>query len=148
MFVRPEDFPFNVEYLNPSFLIKKRSGGYRLVTAFANVGSYSKPQPSLMPDVDNTLRKIAQWKYTVTTDMSNAFYQIPLSQESMKYRGVVTPFRGAYTLAQQWVCPGLKPHSRNCCVAYWETYSKKTSSPNWQTTYIVEETPSPNSNRP
>ena len=62
VFVRPEDVPVNVEYLNPSFLIKKRSGGHRLVTAFTNVGSYSKPQPSLMPDVDNTLRKIAQWK--------------------------------------------------------------------------------------
>ena len=100
VFVRPEDVPVNVEYLNPSFLIKKRSGGHRLVTAFTNVGSYSKPQPSLMPDVDNTLRKIAQWKYIATTDMSNAFYQIPLSQESMKYCGVVTPFRGVRVYAR------------------------------------------------
>ena len=100
VFVRPEDVPVNVEYLNPSFLIKKRSGGHRLVTAFTNVGSYSKPQPSLMPDVDNTLRKIAQWKYIVTTDMSNAFYQIPLSRESMKYCGVVTPFRGVRVYAR------------------------------------------------
>ena len=69
VFVRPEDVPVNVEYLNPSFLIKKRSGGHRFVTAFTNVGSYSKPQPSMMPDVDNTLRKIAQWKYIATTDM-------------------------------------------------------------------------------
>ena len=90
-------------YLNPSFLIKKRSGGHRLVTAFTNVGSYSKPQPSLMPDVDNTLRKIAQWKYIVTTDMSNAFYQIPLSQESISTYcglGVVTPFRGVRVYAR------------------------------------------------
>ena len=56
VFVRPEDVPVNVEYLNPSFLIKKRSGGHRLVTAFSDVGRYSKPQPSLMPDVDGTLR--------------------------------------------------------------------------------------------
>ena len=100
VFVRPEDVPVNVEYLNPSFLIKKRSGGHRLVTAFANVGSYSKPQPSLMTDVDNTLRKIPQWKYIVTTDVSNAFYQIPLSHESMKYCGVVTPFRGVRVYAR------------------------------------------------
>ena len=91
--VRPEDVPVNVEYLNPSLLIKKRSGGHRLVTAFSDVGRYSKPQPSLMPDVDGTLRKIAQWQYIATTDLSNAFYQIPLSRESMKYCGVVTPFR-------------------------------------------------------
>ena len=89
VFVRPEDVPVNVEYLNPSFLIKKRSGGHRLVTAFSDVGRYSKPQPFLMPDVDGTLRKIAQRQYIATTDLSNAFYQIPLFRESMKYCGVV-----------------------------------------------------------
>ena len=100
VFVRPEDVPVNVEYLNPSFLIKKRSGGHRLVTAFSGVGRYSKPQPSLMPDVDGTLRKIAQWQYIATTDLCNAFYQIPLSRESMKYCGVVTPFRGVRVYAR------------------------------------------------
>ena len=33
---------------------KKPSGGHRLVTAFADVAWYSKPQPSLMPDVNTT----------------------------------------------------------------------------------------------
>ena len=32
VFVRPEDVPVNVECLNPSLPIKKRSGGHRLVT--------------------------------------------------------------------------------------------------------------------
>ena len=100
VFVRPEDVPVNVEYLNPSFLIKKRSGGHRLVTAFSDVGRYSKPQPSLMPDVDGTLRKIAQWQYIATTYLSNAFYQVPLSRESMKYCGVVTLFRGVRLYAR------------------------------------------------
>ena len=94
VFARPEDMGVNVEYLNPSFLIKKPNGGFRLVTAFADVGRYSKPQPSLMPDVDSTLRKIAQWKYLIATDLTSAFYQIPLSRQSMKYCGVATPFRG------------------------------------------------------
>ena len=94
VFKRPEDVGVSVEYLNPSFLVKKASGGYRLVTAFSDVGRYSKPQPSLMPDVDSTLRLIAQWKYIVSTDLTNAFYQIPLSRDSMRYCGVVTPFSG------------------------------------------------------
>ena len=94
VFARPEDMGITVEYLNPSFLIKKPSGGFRLVTAFADVGRYSKPQPSLMPNVDSILRKIAQWKYLITTDLTSAFYQIPLSRQSMKYCGVATPFRG------------------------------------------------------
>ncbi|CAG2246128.1 unnamed protein product [Mytilus edulis] len=60
VFKKPEDIGVSVEYLNPSFLIKKPNGSFRLVTAFADVGRYSKPQPSLMPDVDSTLRQIAQ----------------------------------------------------------------------------------------
>ena len=94
VFQRPEDVNVVAEYINPSFLVKKPSGGFRLVTAFAEVGRYSKPQPSLMPDVDSTLRTIACWKHIIVSDLTSAFYQIPLSKESMKYCGVVTPFRG------------------------------------------------------
>jgi hypothetical protein len=90
---RPEDLGLSVEYINPSFLVKKPSGGYRLVTAFADVDRYSKPQPSHMPDVDSILRSVTQWKYVIKSDLTSAFYQIPLAKESMKYCGVATPFK-------------------------------------------------------
>ena len=93
VFQRPEDVDITVEYLNPSFLVKKSNGGCRLVTAFADVGRYSKPQPSLLPDVDSTLRRIAQWSHIIVTDLTSAFYQIPLAKESMRYCGVATPFK-------------------------------------------------------
>jgi hypothetical protein len=91
---RPEDIGVVVEYLNPSFLVKKSNGSYRLVTAFADVAKYCKPSPSLMPDVESTLRSIACWKYLIVTDLTSAFYQIPLSKESLKYCGISTPFKG------------------------------------------------------
>ena len=47
-----------------------------------------------MPDVDTTLRTIAPWRYMIKTDLTRAFYQIPLSKSSLKYCGVATPFRG------------------------------------------------------
>ncbi len=113
VFARPEDLGIQVEYLNPSFLIKKPSGGHRLVTAFADVGRYSKPQPSLMPNVDSILRQIGQWKYLITCDLTKAFYQIPRSKDSMKYCGVATPIPWHSRLCQvchgyAWVgnCPG------------------------------------------
>ena len=62
VFRRPEDLGITVEYLNPWFLVKKPSGGHRLVTAFPDVTRYSKPQPSLMPDVNTTLRTITPWR--------------------------------------------------------------------------------------
>ena len=95
VFARPESLGLTVEYLNPSFLVKKSSSdcGFRLVTAFADVGRYSKPQPSLMPNL-MILHSIAQWKYIISSDLTSAFYQIPLSKSAMKYCGVATPFRG------------------------------------------------------
>ena len=88
VFRSPEDLGITVEYLNPSFLVKKASGGHRLVTAFADVTRYSKPQPSLMPDVDTTPRTIAPWRYVIKTNLTRAFYQILLSRSSLKYCGI------------------------------------------------------------
>lgn len=98
VFKRPEDIGISVEYLNPSFLVKKPNSGSRLVTAFADVGRYSKPQPALLPDVDSTLRLVTQWKHIIT-DLTSAFYQIPLAHESMKYCGVATSFKGVCVYA-------------------------------------------------
>ena len=94
VFRRLEDIGITVEYLNPSFLVKKPSGGFHLDTAFTDVGHYSKPQSSLMPDIDSTLRTIAPWKYIIKSDLTRAFYQIPLPKTFMKYCGVATLFRG------------------------------------------------------
>ncbi|XP_078495652.1 uncharacterized protein LOC144751197 [Ciona intestinalis] len=94
VFRKPEEVGVKVEYLNPSFLINKPNGGTRLVTSFGEVGYFSKPQPSLLPNVDSILRQISSWKYIIITDLSNAFYQIPLAKSAMKYCGVSTPFRG------------------------------------------------------
>ena len=80
--------------MNPSFLVNKPSGGSRLVTAITEVAKYTKPQPALMPDVDSTLREIAKWKYLIKTDLTKAYYQVPLSKDSRKYCGTATPFRG------------------------------------------------------
>lgn len=43
---------------------------------------------------DSTLRTISQWKYLIVTDLTSAFYQIPLARESMRYCGIVTPYKG------------------------------------------------------
>ena len=95
VFAKPEDVGVNIEYLNPSFLVKKGDNNFRLVTAFTEVGKYCKPQPTLLPTVDSTLRSIAHWKYIIKTDLKSAYYQIPLSVESMKYCGTSSPFKGS-----------------------------------------------------
>ena len=94
IFKCPEEAGNLVEHLNPSFLVQKPNRGHGLVTAFTDVGRYCKPPPSTMPDVDSTLRTIAGWTYVIVKDITNAFYQIPLFQDSVKYCGVAKPFKG------------------------------------------------------
>ena len=94
VFVRPEDVGVTVEHVSPSFLVRKPSGGQRLVTAFTSIGDYCKILPTSMPTVNDTLRSIASWKYLIKTDLRDSFYQIPLEKISMKWCGTQTPFRG------------------------------------------------------
>ena len=94
VFAKPEDLGVTVEHVNPSFLVNKANGGTRLVTDFTSVARYCKPQPTLLPDVESTLRTIGSWRYLVTTDLTKAYYQLPLSLASMKYCGVSTPYKG------------------------------------------------------
>ena len=91
---KPEQVGVNVEYLNLTFLVQKPNGGTRLVTDFGDVGRYSKPQPSLLSDTDTILRSIARWKYLIKTDLTQSFYQIPLSHSSIKFCGIATPYKG------------------------------------------------------
>ena len=62
-----------------------------------------------MPTVEDMLRTISEWSYIISTDLKDAFYQIPLAKESMKWCGTVTPFRGIriYLVA----CQGLSGSS-------------------------------------
>ena len=48
-----------------------------------------------MRDVNTILRTITSWRYLIKTELTQAFYHdhIPLSQSSLKYCGVATPFR-------------------------------------------------------
>ena len=94
VFARAEDLNIPVEYVHPSFLVKKPSGGHRLVTSFGEVAEHARPQPTVNSNVEMVLQQIGQYKYIIKTDLCSAYYQIPLSPESSKYVGVLTPFKG------------------------------------------------------
>jgi hypothetical protein len=108
---KPESVGVTVQYVSPSFLVKKPGGGSRLVTAFNNIGSYTKPLPTRVTSCDDVLRFLAQWKYILKTDMTKQFYQLPMRVSSMKYLGVVTPYKGirVYTRAAMGM-PGSTEH--------------------------------------
>ena len=76
VFKKPEDVGINVEYVNPSFLVKKPSGGHRLVPAFTDVGqdwavettpgfNRLKPPRSICPKVVNTGQYESEWSIEI-----------------------------------------------------------------------------------
>ena len=105
IFARPQDLGVQVEYVSPSFLVRKASGGSRLVTDFTSLAPFIKVMPSMLPDVNSTLLKIGSWKYIIKTDLTEAYFQIPLSKSSQKYCGVVSPYKGTYVYTTG--CMGL-----------------------------------------
>lgn len=78
------------------------------MTAFADVGWYSNSLPSLMLNVDSTLRLIAQWKFIIMTDLTKAFYQIPLARSHGNTAGLSHPSRAGCTFGALWACRDLK----------------------------------------
>ena len=76
-----------------------------LVAFFGEVAHYSKPSPSLMPNVDGVLHDIAIWKYIIVTDLRQSFCQIPFKHGSMRFCGVVTPFKGVHVYT--WSAMGM-----------------------------------------
>ena len=95
---KPQDIGITVEITNPSFLVKKRppSTDKRLVTDFGSIAEYCRPTPSRLPDVESTLISIAGFKHQVKTDMSRAYWQLPMKNSSKKYCGVHSPYKGLY----------------------------------------------------
>ena len=49
-----------------------------------------------MPSVDSVLQRVSKWSMIIKADMEFAYYQLGLARTSMKYCGVVSPFKGIY----------------------------------------------------
>ena len=75
---KPKQVDVHVEYVSPSFLIKKPDGTHRLVTAFNAVGSYAKRIPSQSTSTTAILQFLAGFKYVIKSDMTLQFFQMPM----------------------------------------------------------------------
>ena len=91
---KPEDIGVDVQYASPSFLVKKPDGTYRFVTAFNELGQYTRILPTSSTTCDEVLRRLSSWKYIIKTDLTKSFFQIPVSKASIPFLGTITPFKG------------------------------------------------------
>ena len=89
---RPQDLGIELQAVSPSFLVAKKpaSKGYRLVTSFGHLALFVRNPPAPITSTDQVLRRLSSWKYLITTDISNAYHQIPLAKHSLKYAGIMS----------------------------------------------------------
>ena len=97
---RAEDVDQPVEYVHPSFLVKKESGGHRLVTSFGEMGEYARPQPTNSSHVEHAIHQIGQYREMIIADLKDSYFQVLLNKESAKYLGVLTPYTGTYVYSR------------------------------------------------
>ena len=92
---RPEDYGVTVKHVSPSFLVRDpKKGKSRFVTAFNNLSPYVRLPPTASVSCEDTLRRLSSFKFLIKTDLTKAFFQMQLSDESLPYLGTVTPFKG------------------------------------------------------
>lgn len=81
----------------PMVIAKKKSGKIRVCTDFTQLNKNVKRELYQLPSVEETLGKIRDGKIFTKLDCSSGFYQIRLSDRSVKYTTFITPFgRFAY----------------------------------------------------
>ena len=83
-------------YASPCMLLNKADGGYRLLIQYSKWNRQCQCQAYPIGRIDDLIDKIGQAKYlTKFLDITKAYWNINLDEESIKYTGFVTP-RGHY----------------------------------------------------
>jgi len=72
-------------YNSPMIVIKKPTGGIRIVNNFINLNSKTVTEPYLMTNTNQLLARAAGCRYITRTDLFQAYFQVILHPNSRKY---------------------------------------------------------------
>jgi hypothetical protein len=79
-------------WASPIILVDKPDGSVRFVIDYRKVNAISENDAFPLPRVDDLIELIGRAKFITKIDISKAFWQIPLSQESQSISSFITPF--------------------------------------------------------
>ena len=75
---------------------KKSDGKYRFCFDFRDLNARSKKDAYPIPNMDAILDKLRRAKYISKVDLKNAYFQIPLDEESRQYTAFAVPGSGLW----------------------------------------------------
>ncbi|CAK1549738.1 unnamed protein product [Leptosia nina] len=85
--IRESDSPF----ASPVILVKKKDGSDRLCVDYRSLNKIIEKDTYPLPLIEDQLDKLGKAKYFISIDMKNGFYQIPVTEDSIKYTAFSTP---------------------------------------------------------
>ena len=108
---RPEEIGVTPVFTSPSMLVPKPDGDWRLVTDFNQLNTFIRKAPVQSPGIEETKLQLASFKYIVSIDLSQFYFQNSVDRETSQYLGVIHPYKGTlvYTVSPM----GLRGSSEN-----------------------------------
>ena len=83
-------YDYETKYNSPLVIVKKPSGGIRLVNNFINLNRKTVNVQYTMTNPNELLNRAAGFRYVSKLDIGSAYFQVPLSRESQHYTGFQT----------------------------------------------------------
>ena len=110
--MRPEAIGVSVEHINPSLLVAKEDGTWRMVSDMTQLNKVLERHNSSNPTIRQAKADLARKKFRCELDLSNFFFQHGLKRSDTAYLAVQHPYEGlyCYTSSPQ----GLKNSSEQC----------------------------------
>ena len=107
----PQEHRIKVQSVCPSFIQRKQRAknkpkqqltkdDVRLLINFGPVNELIKPVPIHVPKTDDVLIMLGRWKFIIIFDLFSGYFQNHMSQDSIPWLGVQTPFGGLRVMAR------------------------------------------------
>ena len=123
--------PGNGPWSSPILLVPKKDGGLRAVADLRKVNECVLPDSYTMPDTQELIDQLSGAKWFTSLDLSSAFWQLPLAEESrdctafmtkthglLRWKALPMGFKNSSAYFQREIDAALKGLRISCCVVY------------------------------
>ena len=101
----PQEEDIQIQYVSPCFLVRKQRAkkkskdmfskeNVRLVINFGQLNEYLKNMPTPITKPRDVFTQLGKWKYIISLDLYQGFYQNHMSQQDVPWLANATPYGG------------------------------------------------------
>lgn len=88
--------PSQSEWASPVVMVRKPNGTHRFCVDYRGVNAVTKKDAYPLPNMASILDELRQANYLTTLDLSQAYWQVPLTEESKEITAFIVPGRGLF----------------------------------------------------